>query len=78
VINLYATPALISQLVQNPAIERIDLDEERILIEPFDFVELAETQEREITYNVSIMNVPRYGIWDFLVRMWLLVYLIPE
>lgn len=62
IINLYATPAVIDLLAQNPAIERIDLDEERILIEPIDFVDLADTQEREITYNVSIMNVP--DVWD--------------
>ncbi len=62
VINLYATPALIGQLAQNPAIERIDLDEERILIEPFDVVDVADNQQREITYNVSIMNVPE--VWE--------------
>jgi subtilisin family serine protease len=62
IINLYATPAVIGQLALNPAIERIDLDEERILIEPVDFTEVANIQEREITYNVSIMNVPE--VWD--------------
>lgn len=62
VINCYASPDAIMQLAQNPDIERIDYDEERILINPLDVVELGEDHTREITYNVNIMNVPQ--VWD--------------
>jgi subtilisin family serine protease len=62
VINCYATPAAIEQLSLRSDINRIDIDEERILIDPFDIEEVGETQAREITYNVSIMNVPE--VWD--------------
>jgi subtilisin family serine protease len=62
VINCYATPAAIEQLALRSDIGRIDIDEERLLISPIDVVEVGETQSREITYNVSIMNVPE--VWD--------------
>ncbi len=62
VINCYATPSVIEQLAQRPNINRIDIDEERILIDPIDVEEVGETQIREITYNVSIMNVPE--VWE--------------
>ncbi len=62
VINCYATPAAIEQLAQRSDVERIDIDEERILIDPVEFTDVAEDQLREITYNVLIMNVP--DVWD--------------
>ncbi len=62
VINCYATPSAIEQLAQHADIARIDIDEERILIDPVEFTDAAEDQLREITYNVTIMNVPQ--VWE--------------
>lgn len=62
VINLYATPSAIEQLAYRTDIARIDHDEERIVIDPIDVQDVTEEQLREITYNVSIMNVPE--VWD--------------
>lgn len=61
VINCYASPAAIMQLAGRKDIERIDLDEERILIDPVEITEI-EVGSREITYNVDIMNVPQ--VWE--------------
>jgi subtilisin family serine protease len=62
VITCYATPSAIGQLAQHADIARIDIDEERILIDPVEFADATEDQLREITYNVAIMNVPQ--VWD--------------
>lgn len=62
VVNCYATPAVIKQLAERTDIERIDIDEERILIDPVEVSEVENGGSREITYNVSIMNVPQ--VWD--------------
>jgi subtilisin family serine protease len=60
ILNLYATPAVIHQLANRPDVERIDIDEERILIEPItgdDF----KSGSKEITYNVLKVNAP--NVW---------------
>lgn len=62
VINCYATPAAIMQLAGRNDIERIDIDEERVLIDPTDVKDAETDDSREITYNVNIMNVPQ--VWD--------------
>ncbi|MBE0661531.1 MAG: S8 family peptidase [Bacteroidales bacterium] len=62
VINCYATPEAITQLANRSDIERIDLDEERILIDPVEITELEYVGSKEITYNVNIMNVPQ--VWS--------------
>lgn len=61
VINCYATPEAITQLAGRSDIERIDLDEERILIDPVEITELEGGGSKEITYNVNIMKVPQ--VW---------------
>ena len=62
VINCYASPAAILQLAGHNDIERIDIDEVRILIDPFGIKEAENEGTREITYNVNIMNVPQ--VWN--------------
>jgi subtilisin family serine protease len=62
VINCYASPAAILQLAGHTDIERIDIDEERILIDPLEIKEAGVEGTREITYNVNIMNVPQ--VWN--------------
>jgi len=61
VINCYATPEAITLLTGRSDIERIDLDEERILIDPVEITEIEGGGSKEITYNVNIMKVPQ--VW---------------
>lgn len=62
VINCFATPEAILHLAERTDIEHIDLDEERILIDPVEITGVESGGSKEITYNVSIMNVPQ--VWD--------------
>ncbi|MDZ4203591.1 MAG: S8 family serine peptidase, partial [Bacteroidales bacterium] len=64
VITCYATPERIYQLATRPDIERIDIDEERVLIESAVFQNLSESYGEsgmEIPYNVANVNAP--GVW---------------
>jgi subtilisin family serine protease len=62
VINCYATPEAITQLAGRSDIERIDIDEERMLIDPVEINEFESSGSREITYNITIMEVPQ--VWS--------------
>ncbi len=61
IINCYATPEVIEQLATRTDIERIDIDEERILLYPFSKSEDEGGSTREITYNVNKLNAP--AVW---------------
>jgi subtilisin family serine protease len=61
VINCYATPEVIEQLATRHDVERIDHDEERILLYPFSVEEAKDEGTREITYNVLKVNAP--DVW---------------
>lgn len=61
VINCYATPEVIEQLATRQDVERIDHDEERILLYPFSIEEAKDEGTREITYNVLKVNAP--DVW---------------
>lgn len=64
VLNCYATREAIEQLAKRPDIERIDIDEERILIDPE--IKKSTKKEsipngREITWNLLNVNAP--DVW---------------
>lgn len=61
IINCYATPAVIEQLATRIDVERIDIDEERNLLYPFQVEEDKGEPTREITYNVLKFNAP--DVW---------------
>jgi hypothetical protein len=60
VLNLYATAEVIHQLATRNDVERIDIDEERILIEPLQGDNI-ESGSKEITWNVLKVNAP--DVW---------------
>jgi len=62
VINCYATPTVIEQLATRSDVERIDIDEERILLFPFQVEEDNGDLTREITYNVLKVRAPE--VWE--------------
>jgi len=61
VINCYATPDVIEQIATRSDVERIDIDEERILLYPYQMEENKGEPTREITYNVLKVNAP--DVW---------------
>lgn len=61
IINCHATPEVVRLLATHPDVERIDIDEERILLFPIDTKEETRSGTREITYNVAKVNAP--GVW---------------
>ncbi len=62
VVNCYATPGVIEQLATRQDVERIDIDEERILINPeYGITEDLKSGSKEITYNVLKVNAP--AVW---------------
>ena len=63
VINCYATSEVIEQLATRPDVVRIDLDEERVLINPeYGITQDGSDGSKEITYNVLKVNAP--AVWD--------------
>ena len=63
VINCYATSEVIEQLATRPDVVRIDIDEERVLINPeYGITQESSDGSKEITYNVLKVNAP--AVWD--------------
>lgn len=64
IINCYATPGVVRQLASRNDVESIDIDEERVLIDPVIGNIIGGSNSgitREITYNVLKMNAP--DVW---------------